>query len=160
METIFQFGRKYNKKPNKKRIASRALIFDRGMILLSHELNTGVFLTPGGGLEKDETLEECCKREVKEETGFIVNVGSQIFTVNEFYMDMVYVSNYFVCDIIGKGENALTENEKNHGVVAEWVKIEKALEIFGNYSTYAPINEELEAQYKREYTVITKALMK
>ena len=159
-EIINQYGREYTEKPEKIRIASRAIITDGDKILLSHELNTGVYLVPGGGLEQGESLEDCCKREIREETGYEITVGRHMFTVNEYYKNMLYISNYFLCEIVGRGEQSLTENEIEHGVIPDWVEIKKALQIFGSYGDYAAINEEIEGQYKREYTVIKKYFKK
>lgn len=159
-EIINQYGREYTEKPEKIRIASRAIITDGDKILLSHELNTGVYLIPGGGLEQGESLEDCCKREIREETSYEITVGRHMFTVNEYYKNMLYISNYFLCEIVGRGEQSLTENEIEHGVIPDWVEIKKALQIFGSYGDYAAINEEIEGQYKREYTVIKKYFKK
>lgn len=155
-ETLFQYGKEYSEIPEKIRVSSRAIITDGNKILLSHELNTGVYLIPGGGLESGETLDECCKREIREETGYEISVGKQLYIFKEYFRNMLYVSNYFLCEITGKGEQSLTESEINHGVIPEWAEINKALEIFGSYGDYAETDEEIEGQYKREYTVICK----
>lgn len=52
-----------------ERIAIRAIILDNDQILLMHS-NRGDFKFPGGGLEKNESNEECLKREVREETSY------------------------------------------------------------------------------------------
>lgn len=36
------------------------------------EPNKGLYVLPGGGVEDNESLEEALKREIKEETGFII----------------------------------------------------------------------------------------
>lgn len=110
-------------------------------------------MSPGGSLEEGETYEECCVRELMEETGFKVKPVKQFLTVNEYCYDTLYVSNYFICEIIGEGERALTETEKFKGMVPRWVEIEKALEIFGEYAKQTPDKESL---YLREFTVINK----
>lgn len=56
----------------KSRSASRAVIICNGKILLSHETKPDLWMVPGGGFEDGETPEECCAREVEEETGYIV----------------------------------------------------------------------------------------
>ena len=160
IETIYQYGRQYDETPEKTRIACRAIITDGKRILLSHELNTGVYLIPGGGLEENESLEECCKREIREETGYEISVGKQLYIFKEYFRNMLYISNYFLCEITGKGKQSLTENEIEHGVVPEWTENEKALEIFGSYGEYSETDEEIEGQYKREYTVLCKYFSK
>ena len=154
IETIHQYGRVYSEEPSWVRRGSRAFIVDGGKILLSHEMNTGVYLIPGGGAEGDETAAECCAREISEETGFEVRIAEEILEIQEHFYERLYISRYFICEITGKGEQKLTETEVEHGVVPEWVEIEKALEIFGSYGDYAETDDEIEGQYCREYTAI------
>lgn len=154
VETINQYGKKYSLPPEFERIGCRAIITDGSKILLSHEMNTGVYLSPGGGLENGESLEDCVLREVLEETGYRAKIVAPFVKVNEYYFEKLYISNYFACEIIGRGEQTLTETEILHGVIPEWVEIETALEIFGSYESIA--DGELAAQYKREFTVLSK----
>ncbi len=153
---INQYGKEYLEIPEKTRIGCRAIIIKDGKILLSHELNTQVYLIVGGGLEEGETIEECCAREVLEESGYIIKTGKQFCVVNEYYRNMLYISYYFVCEITGEGERKLTDTEIKHGVTPEWVDFSEALGIFGEYEKYAEIDEEIEGQYKREFAVLTK----
>lgn len=154
VEIIHQYGRVYSETPERIRIASRAFLIKDAKILLSHELNTGVYLIPGGGAEGDETAEECCIREIREETGYKVKPIEKTLEIHEHFREILYISRYFICEITGEGEQKLTESEIEHGVVPEWVELEKALEIFGSYTDYADIDEEIEGQYKREFTAI------
>ena len=154
IETINQYGKNYTLPPMFSRIGCRAIIVANGKILLSHEVNTGVYLSPGGGLESGENPEECVIREVREETGYVAEILRPFVNVNEFFYDRVFVSNYFVCKTVGEEKQSLTETEILHGVEPEWVEFEKALEIFGSYESVA--DEELAAQYKREFTVLSK----
>lgn len=160
IETIHQYGRIYSDEPSRVRIASRGFLVDGNKILLSHELNTGVYLIPGGGNENGETNEECCVRELREETGYDVETGDEFLVINEHFREILYVSHYFVCKIKGKGVQTLTESEIEHGVVPEWVEIERALEIFGRHAEYAEIDEEIQGQYFREYTAIQRYIQK
>ena len=155
MEIINQFGKTYSNPPERVRVASRGILIDGDKILLSHELNTGVYMSPGGGVEAGESLEECCKREICEETGYKVEVITHFLTVNEYSFETLYVSNYFICKIIGKSEQSLTDIEIEHGIVPEWVEISKALEMFGDYASK---REDIGSLYKREYTMINKYL--
>lgn len=50
--------------------ATSAIIHNgRGKILLHHRRDNGLWALPGGTMEVGETVAECIKREVKEETG-------------------------------------------------------------------------------------------
>ena len=91
---------------------------------------------------------------MREETGNVVKILRPFINVNEYFYEKVYESKYFVCELIGKDKPSLTEVEILHGVEPEWVEIDRALEIFGSYESIA--DEELAAQYKREYTVLCR----
>lgn len=67
------------------RMAAYAVIVDAGRILLSWynggtRGGTSHWTLPGGGVEFDESLEQAVTREVREETGYIVEVGAPIAT--------------------------------------------------------------------------------
>ena len=144
--------------PERIRHSGRALIIKDNKILLSHELNTDIYMSPGGGLEVNETLDRCCVREVEEETGFIVKTTSDEFvTVNEYCFETLYISHYFPCEIIGIGKSSLTPTEIDHGITAEWVEISRALEIFGRYDE---MREDWRSLYLREFTVLNKFLQR
>ncbi|MBQ2974746.1 MAG: NUDIX domain-containing protein [Clostridia bacterium] len=155
METITQYAKTYSDPPEKERISSRGIIVENGKILLSHEVNTGVYMSPGGGLEDGETLEECCIRELKEETGFDVKPTKHFVIINEYCFETLYISNYFLCEITGKSKQSLTDIEVEHGITPEWVELEKALEIFGDYASK---REDVGSLYLREFTVLNKYL--
>jgi 8-oxo-dGTP pyrophosphatase MutT (NUDIX family) len=56
------------------RIGSCAVIFDeqREKVLLTRRSDNGLWCLPGGKMEPGESIEECCRREVMEETGLVV----------------------------------------------------------------------------------------
>ena len=153
VKVIEQVSRTYTAPYKEKRISCRAIIVNDGKILLSHESKTGIYMSPGGSLEDGETYEECCAREVEEETGFKVKVGKPFVTVNEYCYDILYVSNYFICEITGNGNSALTPTEEFKGMCPKWLDVEEAVEVFSIYSTLTPDHESL---YLREYTVLNE----
>lgn len=156
-ETINQYAKIYSDPPEKERIASRGIVIENNKILLSYEVNTNVYMTPGGGLEEGETLEECCIRELREETGYEVKPINQLLVINEYCFETMYVSNYFICERVGKCEQSLTEIEIEHGIVPEWIEYEKALEIFGDYASK---REDIASLYLREFMALNKYLEK
>ncbi len=155
VEVINQYAKTYSDPPEGVRRASRGLVIRDGKILLSYEANTDVYMSPGGGLEEGETLEECCVRELREETGYNVKLLYPFVIINEYCFETMYESNYFVCEVLGESSNALTEIEVEHGLMPVWVEIEKALEIFG---AYASKREDIASLYLREFTVLNKYL--
>jgi ADP-ribose pyrophosphatase YjhB (NUDIX family) len=56
------------------RVGCCAIIFDesRQQVLLTRRSDNGLWCLPGGTMEPGESVEECCKREVFEETGLVV----------------------------------------------------------------------------------------
>ncbi len=154
-EIIKQYSQNYLDPPDKVRVASRGLLIENDRILLSYEANTDVYMSPGGGMENGESLEECCIREFKEETGYIVDPIEHFIVINEYCFETMYVSNYFICKRTGESPQSLTDIEIEHGLKPVWIKIDKALELF---SKYPEKREDIASLYLREYTVLNKYL--
>lgn len=153
VETVTQYMKIYSSPPEKVRESSRALIIRDGKILLSYEQNTNIYMSPGGGVEPGETLEECCIRELREETGYTVKPNEYFIRIEEYSFETLYISNYFFCEIIGECEKKLTETEIEHGITPVWLDIEEALKIFSTYPTKPQDHMSL---YLREYTVLSR----
>ena len=72
------------------------------MVLQGKEGEEKRWSVPSGGLEKGETIEECCIREVWEETCYNVEVVNKIYEKEGItYGVPVYVHYYFVKQIGG-----------------------------------------------------------
>lgn len=119
-----------------ERIAVRAIIMANNRILLVQS-NRGDFKFPGGGLEKNESHEECLKREVREETGYIhCIVNNKVGTVIERRMDE-YITNavfqmtshYYLCKLASEEKLAqqLDEYEAILDFTPKWVSLEDAI---------------------------------
>lgn len=155
METINQYSIHFDDPPKKTRPASRGLVIKDGKVLLTYEANKDVYMSPGGGREGTESFEECCIRELKEESGYDIVPYEPFLIINEYCFDTCYEAHYFLCDISGKGETNLTPTEKDHGVCPRWLPIEEAIEVFSHYDEKA---EDHRSLYMREYTVLNKYL--
>ena len=112
-------------------------------------------MSPGGGREADESFEECCIRELREETGYIVEPIEPFVVIEEYCFETCYEAHYFLCEIRGLCESALTPIEKEHGITPVWIDIDKAVEIF---SEYHEKQEDHMSLYRREFTVLGKYL--
>jgi 8-oxo-dGTP pyrophosphatase MutT (NUDIX family) len=142
----------------KTREGSRAIVVRDGMILLTYEVNSGWWLVPGGGREEGETADECCTREVEEETGYIVLPLYRFTTLYEYYEEYRYISHYFVCEVTGTGRMHLTDEEVRRGVEPQWLPLQEAVDIFSRHQSYADVSEEKRGSYLREYTALQEYL--
>ena len=153
METINIYGNNRFAEHTKVRDACRGIVIRDGMILLTYEVNTDQWFIPGGGLEGEETVEACCIRELAEETGFVVDPLYQFATINEYYEEWKYVSNYFICEITGETERVLTEREAEVGLEPRWIPLQEAITIFSKHQEYAH-DEMKRGAYLREYKAL------
>lgn len=151
LEIITQYAKTYKDPPERERVGCRGIIINEGKVLLSWEERKDVYMSPGGGIEGNETFEECVARELCEEAGFRVKPIKHILRVDEYCFETLWVNNYFLCEIEGECERHLTESEEYNGVKPVWVDIEKAIEIFGAYESK---REDQASLYLREYTVL------
>jgi len=158
MKTVEILGENRFETWTKTRAGSRAVVVRDSMILLSHEVNSGWWLVPGGGEEEGETPEECCVREVEEETGLIVKPLQQFLTMYEYYEEYRYISHYFICEVTGKGHMRLTDAEIRRGVEPQWIQLQEAVDIFSRHQSYADVSEEKRGAYLREYTALQEYL--
>ena len=154
VKTIEIHGANKHEPFSKTRVGCRGIVLKENRMLISHEVNTDYYLIPGGGLEEGESLEECCVREIREETGTLVKPRCRFLTINEYYKDYKFVGHYFLCDIIGQSEQNLTETERERGLIPEWIEPEKMLALYSKYNDFAEIDEDKSGSYLREYTAL------
>ena len=156
LKTIDIHGANAHATYSKSRTACRGVVIQDSRILISHELNTDVYMIPGGGVEEGESATECVIRELREESGYIIEPRRHFLTMNEYYEDCKYVSHYFICDIVGEAEQSLTDGEIARGLCPEWMELDEILGIFSRHSDYASSDEEKRGIYFREYTALTE----
>ena len=154
MKEISIYGDDYSGTFTKTRAASRGVVLKGGMILASHAAVGDVWMIPGGGIEKGETPEQAVVREVREETGCVVRPVRQFLTISEYYDDVRYVSHYFLCEVIGEGATALTENERAAELEAVWEYPDQLTERFSRHADFAASDEEKRGIYLREWTAL------
>src|SRR6185503_3254667 len=86
-------------------VAVGAFVFDRdGRVLLVERAKPpgeGLWSVPGGRLERNETLAQAVAREVREETGLIVEVGALACVVERMGDDFHYVILDYLARQIG-----------------------------------------------------------
>lgn len=86
-------------------VAVGAFVFDReGRVLLVERgkpPGVGLWTVPGGRLERHETLAQAVAREVREETGLIVEVGALACVVERMGDDFHFVILDYLARVIG-----------------------------------------------------------
>ena len=152
------FGENHSEKADKIRTACRGLILKDDKILLSYETKNDQYMIPGGGIENNESEQECCKRELAEETGLIVETSEPVLQIHEFYRDWDFKSLYFICHITGETDRHLTKREQEVGMEPRWIPIKEAVEIFSKYNDYTKTDELRQGMYLREYTALREIL--
>lgn len=87
------------------RHSARALVLTKeGKILLIKRIKEGVdpyYVTPGGGIEENETSIDAVKRELKEETGSLVSDISFLFHLDD--VDMNNSVDFYICKEVSRG---------------------------------------------------------
>ncbi len=152
MKSVDIFGENQLPEVKNTRVACRGFVVENGKILICHEIEDKQFFSPGGGIEKGETLKECCIREFCEETGVIVALKDPFITVNEYYEDWKYITHYYICEAVGFSERNLTSEEIKRGLVPEWVDIEFIRDLWSRHDEFT--REETRGSYLREYTAL------
>lgn len=117
------------------REAVRAVIFNGDNLLMVFN-NKGDYKFPGGGVNKRENHEEALKREVREETGYIVTNVKEclgIFTQRDldiYEKNSVFemISSYYLCEISdAKTIQQLDAYESELGFEPKWITLDDAI---------------------------------
>ncbi len=84
---------------------------------------------PSGGQEKDETFEECCVREIKEETGYVAEIVDEIKVKKGIYdeINISFEVHYFLVKIVG-GERKIQDPDNLIYDIA-WKNIDELKEL-------------------------------
>lgn len=152
MKTVDIFGANQLPEIKRSRTACRGFVVKDGRILICHEIEDKQFFSPGGGIEDGESLEDCCVREICEETGVLAKPIKHLITVNEYYEDWKFITHYFICEKIGDGAVHLTKEEVSRGLVPEWADIEFIRDLWSRHNEFE--REETRGSYLREYTAL------
>lgn len=115
------------------RLTGKAIVFDHesNIALVGNKVNP-FYLLPGGGINKDESIESGLVRECLEEIGCHVKLLDNIGIVEDYRdRDKKHCINYcYTAKLVGeKGELQLTEDEKQNGIHVIWVSWGEAVRL-------------------------------
>lgn len=113
------------------RLTGKAIVFDgdNNIALIGNKVNS-FYLLPGGGIERDESIESGIKRECLEEIGCNVLLQEEIGVIDDYRnRDKKHCINYcYTAKLIGeKRELKLTEEEEKNGLHVMWVPLDEAI---------------------------------
>ncbi|OHD22382.1 MAG: hypothetical protein A2Y38_22160 [Spirochaetes bacterium GWB1_59_5] len=120
------------------RIAARAVILEGGSMLMIYSPSCDEYKFPGGGVERNESIEAALVREVREETGAVVNrIVSKVGQIIEYdhpkerqlELFMMRSSYYLVTVQAERLEQELNAYESNLGFTPRWVKADEAIRL-------------------------------
>ena len=97
-------------KDGELRVGSCAVIFNekREKILLTQRTDNGLWCLPGGKMEPGESIEECCQREVFEETGLEIKTIRLIGVYSNHDQLVVYPDGHKVQIVVLSFEAEVT----------------------------------------------------
>lgn len=126
----------------RERIGAYALILDLENKIALVKRDNNYFL-PGGGVENDETYEECLKRECSEELGYDIETVQYIGKLSNYTKSIKHneylklVGHFYIGKLLDRNNLKI---EEDHELV--WIFIKEAAEI---------MQEEFQAHAIREY---------
>jgi 8-oxo-dGTP diphosphatase len=122
-----------------------------GGVYLMHAANEGYYKLPGGGVEAGESMETALHREMREETGFTVQVVAPVGRVVQYHQTESFLqdSHAYVVRVAGQPETPLlTDEEAAAGFrVVRFPDMEAAItaleELRHNADWHSMLNREL-----------------
>ncbi|MFK3960117.1 NUDIX hydrolase [Guptibacillus hwajinpoensis] len=110
--------------------AAAVCINDQGDLLMIRN-ETDEWAVPSGEIEKGETPEMCCIREVMEETGYQVAIEKPLFVKDQDVNGMNVTTYYYEVNVVG-GMLSLDDSEEDMKEI-EWKTIDEVEEISHAY---------------------------
>ena len=100
------------------------MISSKGEMLFRYYAKYGLFAYPGGGLEEGDAWDSCLKRELLEETGFLVKGMERVGYTLEFREGSRVVVNVLFKVVADRkiSDPVLTEDEIEYKMTAVWLR--------------------------------------
>ncbi|OQY92752.1 MAG: hypothetical protein B6D41_08120 [Chloroflexi bacterium UTCFX4] len=112
-----------------QRVGVYAIIIEDACVLML-KMSNGRYYFPGGGIEATESLEEALKREVREELGVEVEIGTLLYADNLIYYHDPFdyaahcVRLFYACYPLTRNFNYENAEEANDFQAIEWVDLQ------------------------------------
>jgi A/G-specific adenine glycosylase len=120
---VLHYPVKLKKQPTPQYRIAVGVVFKNGRVLITRRkpsgLLGGLWEFPGGKIQKSESPEVACIREIKEEVNLTVKIDSQLSRVKHAYTHFKIVMDVFCCSYVA-GRVAL-----NGPVDHRWIKLEQ-----------------------------------
>ncbi len=84
------------------------------------------YTLPGGKQRADELMLDALKREVSEETGYIIEPKSLLFIREGFKEESHRIEFMFICDIVGNSDETDRSYDRNQ-IGTKWLSIDNIL---------------------------------
>jgi len=148
-----------NKKDisNNWHFASRAIVLHENKLLLLHARKYDLYMLPGGRIEKDETPEVACIRELEEETGFVGKIAKKTVVIKEYFPEASWESHFFLVDILNEAKNSVhfTDEEISLEIEEQWFSIDEALTLLDTHDSTFHMGSNI---MQREFIAIINSL--
>ncbi|WP_047982350.1 NUDIX hydrolase [Ornithinibacillus contaminans] len=116
----------------KEWVGSAAIcINENNEILMVRGIDTEKWAIPSGGIEEGETPEQCCVREVKEETGYPVKIIEELFVKEITIKGFDVKTHYFMVKKIGESEGIKDPDKTIEA--SRWISSSELMKIYHLY---------------------------
>lgn len=112
------------------RPSSYGLIINNGKIALMKTSSTGRYQFPGGGVDLGESMEEALRREVKEETGLVIDTA-KLIDCNDLFFEYTpekycfhSIQFFYLCSVESTELVADDKVNDNEAVMPRWIPID------------------------------------
>lgn len=97
--------------------------------VLTVQTSRGDYFLPGGGIENNENYQECLEREMLEETGYKVLIGTFIGNAKRYFLStkkepLINDGYFYLAELLDKSQEPI---EDDHFI--KWIEIDKVQDL-------------------------------
>jgi len=98
--------------------------------VLTVQNSRGHYFLPGGGIENDESNQKCLERELLEETGYKISIGSFIGNARRYFQStknepLINEGYFYLAALLGKLQEPVEEDH-----LIKWIDIDSVQGLF------------------------------